>query len=70
MPLCEPSLIHTKLDSHIIKITEIRPPVLLPYEKMKVEITTSLLVFRRKQAADQYRHPLQLLNHEKVAVYR
>jgi hypothetical protein len=55
---------------HIIEITEIRPPVLLPYEKMKVEITTSLLVFGRKQAVDQYQHPLQLLNHEKEAIYR
>ena len=69
MPVCEPSLIHTRLDSHIIEITAIRPTVLLPYEKMKVKITTSLLVFRRKQAADQYRHPLQLLNHEKEAIY-
>lgn len=54
---------------HIIEITEIRPPVLLPYEKMKVEITTSLLVCGRKQAVDQYQHPLQLLNHEKEAIY-
>ena len=70
MPLNQPNLIRTKLGWHIIEVTEIRPPELQPYEKMKAEIMTSLSDLRRKQAIDQYRHQLRLLNHEKVEIYR
>ena len=70
MPVSEPRLIRTKLGWHIIEVTEIKAPELLPYEMMKVEIITSLSDLGRKQAIDQYRHQLRLLNHEKVEIYR
>ena len=70
MPANEPSLIQTKLGWHVVEVTDIRPPELLPYEKMKLEIITTLSNLRRKQAVDQYRHQLRLLNHEKVEIYR
>ena len=70
MPVSEPRLIRTKLGWHIIEVTEIKAPELLPYEMMKLEIITSLSDLGRKQAIDQYRHQLRLLNHEKVEIYR
>ena len=69
MAVSEPKLIRTKLGWHIVEVTGIKPPELLPYEKMKLEIITSLSDLRRKQAVDQYRHQLRLLNHEKVEIY-
>ena len=70
MPVAEPKLIRTKLGWHVVEVTELRPPELLPYEQMKSEIITTLSDLRRKQAVDQYRHQLRLLNHEKVEIYR
>lgn len=65
-----PSLIRTRLGWHIIEVTGIQPPELLPYEEMRDEIVAALSDQRRKQALDEYRHQLRLLNHEQVEIYR
>ena len=65
-----PSLVGTKLGWHIIEVTGIRPAELLPYEMMRDEIIAALSDQRRKQALDEYRHQLRLLNHEQVEIYR
>lgn len=64
-----PSLIPTRIGWHIIEVTGIRPAELQPYEMMRDEIMAALSDQRRKQAIDQYRHQLRLLNHEKVEIY-
>lgn len=70
IPVSEPRLVRTKLGWHIIEVTEIRAPELLPYEIMEAEIISSLSDLKRRQAVDQYRHQLRLLNHEKIEIYR
>jgi len=70
LALNTPTLIRTKLGWHIVEVTGVKAPELLPFEKMKAEIVAALSDERRKQAIDQYRHQLRLLNHEKVEIYR
>ena len=70
LPLNTPKLIRTKLGWHIIEVCDIRPAELLPYDAMKSAITAALADQRRKQAVDQYRHQLRLLNHEKVEIFK
>ena len=70
VPMHTLSLIHTRLGWHIIEVTGIKPAGLLPYEEMQSEIVAALSDQRRKQAVDQYRHQLRLLNHENVEIYR
>ena len=70
MSVDTPELIRTKLGWHIVEVTGVKAPELLPFEKMKTEIVAALSDERRKEAIDQYRHQLRLLNHEKVEIYR
>lgn len=65
-----PSLVRTKLGWHIVEVTGIKPPELPAYDAVKHEITTALSDIGRKEAIDQYRHQLRLLNHEKVEIYK
>ncbi|MCP5537984.1 MAG: peptidylprolyl isomerase [Akkermansiaceae bacterium] len=70
IPANQPVLHRTKLGWHIIEVTGIKAPELLPFEKMKPEIVAAISDSRRQEAIEQYRHQLRLLNHEKVEIYR
>ncbi|MGJ8676211.1 MAG: peptidylprolyl isomerase [Akkermansiaceae bacterium] len=65
-----PRLIQTKLGWHIVEVTEIKAPELLPYERLREEIIASLQDSRRKDAIKQYRHQLRLLNHKKIKIFK
>ena len=69
-PINSPALIRTKLGWHIIEVTEIKGPELLPYETMKVEVMAAISDSRRQDAIKQYRHQLRLLNHDKVEIFK
>lgn len=70
IPVSTPTLLRTKLGWHIIEVTEIKAPELLPFEVMKEEIAAALSDSERRAAIDQYRHQLRLMNHEKVEIYK
>jgi len=65
-----PALVRTKLGWHIIEITGIKAPELLPYEAMKKEITTALVDSKREAAVKQYRHQIRLLNKDKIEIFK
>jgi len=65
-----PALIRTKLGWHIIEVTAVKEPELLPYETMEVEVATAISDSRRQDAIKQYRHQLRLLNHDKVEIFK
>lgn len=65
-----PTLVQTKLGWHIVEITGVKAPELLPYEVMKKEILTSLTDIEREAAVKQYRHQLRLLNKDKIDIYK
>lgn len=69
-PIHSPVLIRTKLGWHIMEVTAVKGPELLPYETMKEEVATSISDSRRKDAIKQYRHQLRLLNHDKVEIFK
>jgi len=69
-PIHSPALIRTKLGWHIMEVTAIKGPELLPYETMKEEVATAISDSRRQDAIKQYRHQLRLLNHDKVEVFK
>ena len=66
----KPSLIRTKLGWHIVELTGVKAPELPAYDSVKKEIAAALSDGRRKEAIEQYRHQLKLLNHKKVEIYR
>lgn len=70
LPENAPKLVRTKLGWHILEVTAIKPAELLPYDAMKSAIIAALSDQGRKQAVDQYRHQLRLLNHEKVEIFK
>ena len=65
----KPTLVRTKLGWHIIEVTEISPPALLPYETMKEEIMVAISDSRRDDAVRQYRHQLQVINRLHVEIF-
>ena len=70
MSISQPQLIQTKIGWHIVEVTDVKSPQLLPYEKMKDDIITSLRDSKRREAIAQYRHQLRLINFEKVDIYK
>ena len=70
MPVKSPALVRTKLGWHIIEVTGIKTPSLLPYESMKAEIVAAIADSRRQAAIKQYRHQLRLLNYAKVKIFK
>jgi len=69
LPAHSPTLVRTKLGWHILEVTEIKPPELLPYAEMKEEITAALSDMRREDAVKQYRHQLRVMGQENVKIY-
>jgi len=69
LPKNTPTLMRTKLGWHILEITEIKPPELLPFETMKEEIIAAISDGRRADAIKQYRHQLRLINHLHVEIF-
>jgi len=65
-----PTLIRTKLGWHIVEVTGIKAPELLPYEAMKDDIIIALRDSKRAAAVKQYRHQLRLLNKGKIDIYK
>ncbi len=70
MPERSPALVRTKLGWHIIEVTGVKPPGLLPYEAMEGEIAAAISDSRREAAIKQYRHQLRLLNYDKVKIFK
>lgn len=70
LPINSPALVKTKLGWHIIEVTGIKKPSLLPFETMHAEIMAAISDSRREAAIKQYRHQLRLLNHEKVEIFK
>jgi parvulin-like peptidyl-prolyl isomerase len=69
LPASTPELVRTKLGWHIIEVTAIKPPELLPFETMKGEILAAIADSRRSDAVKQYRHQLRLLNRKHVEIF-
>lgn len=70
LPPNKPSLIRTKLGWHIVEVTGVKAPKVPDYALVQPEITAALSDMKRKQAVEQYKHQLKLLNHEKVEIYK
>jgi len=69
LPTKHPTLIRTKLGWHIVEVTEIKPPELLPFEEMKEEITAAITDSRRADAIQQYRHQLRVINRLHIEIF-
>lgn len=66
----EPVLIRTKLGWHVVEVTGVKDPELLPYEEMKDDIRTALINGKRDGAVTQYRHQLRVWDKDKIEIYR
>lgn len=69
LPINTPTLVRTKLGWHILEVTAIKPPELLPFETMKEEVAAAISDSRRADAVKQYRHQLRLINHLHVEIF-
>ncbi|WP_435892377.1 peptidylprolyl isomerase [Oceaniferula spumae] len=69
LPVKTPTLVRTKLGWHILEVTEVKAPELLPFETMKEEVKTALIDSRREAAVKQYRHQLRLINKDKIEIF-
>ena len=69
IPPHTPTLMRSKLGWHILEVTGVKSPELLPYATMKKEVLAALKDVRRKDAIKQYRHQLRLINRKKVEIY-